>query len=115
MLDFQKRKLSVSVGAALSLSMVGFATLPLTAIAQDDEEQIEEIVVTGSLIKQADYDNANPVTVLSRDEMALTGITDVGITCIKLIFSHTTTLHDFIKFFFCYFRVSIYPICLQLI
>lgn len=78
MLDFQKRKLSVSVGAALSLSMVGFATLPLTAIAQDDEEQIEEIVVTGSLIKQADYDNANPVTVLSRDEMALTGITDVG-------------------------------------
>ena len=47
MLDFQKRKLSVSVGAALSLSMVGFATLPLTAIAQDDEEQIEEIKVKG--------------------------------------------------------------------
>ena len=50
----------------------------MAAFAQDDGEQIEEIVVTGSLIKQADYDNANPVTVLSRDEMALTGITDVG-------------------------------------
>ena len=78
MLNFKEKKLSVSVGAALSLSLTGFAALPMAAFAQDDGEQIEEIVVTGSLIKQADYDNANPVTVLSRDEMALTGITDVG-------------------------------------
>ena len=78
MLNFKEKKLSVSVGAALSLSLTGFAALPMAAYSQDDGEQIEEIVVTGSLIKQADYDNANPVTVLSRDEMALTGITDVG-------------------------------------
>ena len=78
MLNFKEKKLSVSVGAALSLSLTGFAALPMAAFAQDDGEQIEEIVVTGSLIKQADYDNANPVTVLSRDDMALTGITDVG-------------------------------------
>lgn len=78
MLNFKEKKLSVSVGAALSLSLTGFAALPMSAYAQDDGEQIEEIVVTGSLIKQADYDNANPVTVLSRDDMVLTGITDVG-------------------------------------
>jgi len=78
MLNFKEKKLSASVGVALGLSLTGFAALPMTAFAQDDGEQMEEIVVTGSLIKQADYDNANPVTVLSRDEMALTGITDVG-------------------------------------
>ena len=77
MLKFQEKKLPVSVGVALGLSLTGFATLPIAAYAQDDEA-IEEIVITGSLIKQADYDNANPVTVMSRDEMALTGITDVG-------------------------------------
>ena len=77
MLKFQEKKLPVSVGVALGLSLTGFATLPIAAYAQDGEA-IEEIVITGSLIKQADYDNANPVTVMSRDEMALTGITDVG-------------------------------------
>lgn len=49
------------------------------ALAQDDGAgQIEEIVVTGSRIKRADLDSASPVTVLDREAMEATGITDVG-------------------------------------
>ncbi|MEX2497061.1 MAG: TonB-dependent receptor [Woeseia sp.] len=51
-----------------------------SAYAQDapEADQIEEITVTGSRIKRADLDSASPVTVLQRDAILATGITDVG-------------------------------------
>jgi len=54
------------------------------AVAQDadvqefDDATIEEVVVTGSRIARADIDSASPVTVMSRDDIEATGLTDIG-------------------------------------
>ncbi len=71
--------LALGVGAgAMALSYVP------NAVAQDadsqelDDATIEEVIVTGSRIARADIDSASPVTVISREEMAATGLTDVG-------------------------------------
>lgn len=70
--------LSASIRAALGITATIAVALPQTVLAQDDEAGLEEVLVTGSRIKQADLDNANPVTVVSREELQLTGMTDVG-------------------------------------
>ncbi len=72
------KKLEAAVKAALGVS-TGLALLSAgSAFAEDEEAALEEVVVTGSRIKQADYDNSNPVTVVTRDELLITGMTDVG-------------------------------------
>lgn len=43
-----------------------------------DETALEEVIVTGSRIRRADIASASPITVLDRDEIAATGMTDVG-------------------------------------
>lgn len=80
-MNHKRDSLSEAIKRALGLT-VSLTTLTggAFAVAQEDEEVLttEEVVVTGSRIKRADLDNANPVTVVTRDEMMLTGITDVG-------------------------------------
>ncbi|NNE57089.1 MAG: TonB-dependent receptor [Hellea sp.] len=51
----------------------GFAT---GAVAQDSED--DEIVVTGSRIVRADLDSASPITVVDRQDLVISGISDVG-------------------------------------
>jgi iron complex outermembrane receptor protein len=84
-------KLQTAIRAALNMS-VGAGALALTlapnAFAQStdaDEDQtelprleIEETTVTGSRIRRADLDSASPVTILDRDDIIASGITDVG-------------------------------------
>ncbi len=78
----QKRNpLSLAVTAALGLTSAFMLTS--VAVAQDeqsdeDELLLEEVIVTGSRIKRADIDSASPVTVITRTEMEITGLTDVG-------------------------------------
>ena len=52
------------------------------ALAQDEvapsDEPLEEIITTGSRIKRADLDSASPISVLQRDDILASGITDVG-------------------------------------
>lgn len=69
--------LSASIRAALGITATIAVALPQTVLAQE-EAGLEEVLVTGSRIKQADLDNANPVTVVTRDELQLTGMTDIG-------------------------------------
>ncbi|NBT29418.1 MAG: TonB-dependent receptor, partial [Gammaproteobacteria bacterium] len=80
-MNYKRDSLSEAIKRALGLT-VSLTTLTggALAVAQDDEEVLttEEVLVTGSRIKRADLDNANPVTVVTRDEMMLTGMTDVG-------------------------------------
>jgi outer membrane receptor protein involved in Fe transport len=80
-MNHKRDSLSEAIKRALGLT-VSLTTLTggAFAVAQEDEEVLttEEVLVTGSRIKRADLDNANPVTVVTRDEMMLTGITDVG-------------------------------------
>jgi iron complex outermembrane receptor protein len=68
----------LSLGLGAGAFAVGFAP---GAMAQDQasaDEPLEEIITTGSRIKRADLDSASPVTVLKRDDILASGITDVG-------------------------------------
>lgn len=63
-------------------AMASFALASSTVFAQDssDEESstLERVQVTGSRLVRMDIEGANPVTVLDRDDIARTGITDLG-------------------------------------
>jgi outer membrane receptor protein involved in Fe transport len=74
------RKLQYAVRLALGVSASTLALgMSPGALAQDDSVgELEEIVVTGSRIKRADLDSANPVTILDRADIMANGITDVG-------------------------------------
>ncbi len=41
----------------------------LNIVAQDNEEAVEEVVVTGSYIKGSPTDGASPVEIIGRDEI----------------------------------------------
>ena len=81
-MNIARDTLSEAIKRALGLTFSVTTALGGTvAMAQDDVddgEEIEEILITGSKIQRADLDNANPVTVVSRDDMLVTGMTDVG-------------------------------------
>jgi len=76
--------LSEAIKRALGLTFSVTAALGTSvAMAQDNEEdsdegEVEEIIITGSKIQRSDLDNANPVTVVSREDMLVTGMTDIG-------------------------------------
>lgn len=73
---FRKTPLASAVGAisvAGALMALGVST---PAFAQGDE--IEEVVITGSRIKRADLESANPVTVVDSVDIEMSGLTDVG-------------------------------------
>jgi len=82
----KKAPLSYAIKAALSATLLAgvavpsFAQVEESAVANEaaEEEMVEEVYVTGSRIKRPDLDNANPVTVVSREDMVVTGVTDVG-------------------------------------
>jgi len=81
MLSNHKLRTAVRLGLGMGAGAfaVGFAP---GALAQDDagadDEVLEEIITTGSRIKRADLDSASPVTVLQRDDILASGLTDVG-------------------------------------
>jgi len=77
--------LKLAIQFALGLSTGALAFGAPNVFAQDADEQdadddmmIEEVIITGSRIKRADIDSASPVTVITRAEMEITGLTDVG-------------------------------------
>jgi iron complex outermembrane receptor protein len=72
------------LGQAIKLALLSGASVGVgatsSAYAQErpDAEDIEEITVTGSRIKRADLDSASPVTVINREDILATGLSDVG-------------------------------------
>ncbi|MGB5470530.1 MAG: TonB-dependent receptor plug domain-containing protein, partial [Woeseiaceae bacterium] len=68
-------RLGLGIGAGALAA--GFAPGAL-AQGADQDVAIEEIITTGSRIKRADIDSASPVTVLQRDDILASGLTDVG-------------------------------------
>ncbi len=72
----RKNRLTLAVSTAMGLSAAVLA--PNFAHAQDQKEQVEEVIVTGSRIARPDLDSASPVSVINRDEIKVTGLTDVG-------------------------------------
>ena len=71
------RKLARAV--KLALLGVGAAGVSAPAVAQDEgPDDLEEILVTGSRIPRADIASASPVSVIDREDIQITGLTDVG-------------------------------------
>jgi hypothetical protein len=58
-----QKRLAVAVKGAWGVS-TGLAFYGANSFAEEGASSIEEVVVTGSRIKQADFDNANPVTFI---------------------------------------------------
>ncbi len=62
-------------------AMASFALSSSPVFAQDSEEEaadLDRVQVTGSRISRIDIEGANPVTVLDREDIKRTGITDLG-------------------------------------
>jgi outer membrane receptor protein involved in Fe transport len=58
-------------GAAASIAAPAFA-------AEEGAEEVERIEVTGSRIKRADMEGANPIQVITRDALVATGMANMG-------------------------------------
>ena len=71
---FRRNYLSTAVSAALG--MTAAAALPTVANAQE-EQLVEEVVVTGSRIQKANLVSASPVTQVDADEFKFQGTTRV--------------------------------------
>jgi len=69
-----KKKLALSVAASIALGS-GFGNV---ALAQDDEEALEEITVTGTRIRSDDFSNAQPSTVVGSDLLENLGVVNMG-------------------------------------
>jgi iron complex outermembrane receptor protein len=63
---------------ALLASATAFAAYPAMAQDSDDDEKLEEIVVTGSIIRRAETATASPVTVLSAEQLDIRGINTIA-------------------------------------
>lgn len=73
-------KVSNAVRLAIAFGATSTAMFSAGAAvaAEDGANKIEKIQVTGSRIKRADMEGANPVQVISRDDLVASGITNVG-------------------------------------
>src|SRR5690606_25423862 len=62
-------------------AMASIALSSSPVFAQDSEDEaadLDRVQVTGSRISRIDIEGANPVTVLDREDIKRTGITDLG-------------------------------------
>ena len=67
------RAVRMALGAASGVSLAAFAP---NAVAQDPT--VDEVIVTGSRIPRPDLESASPVTVLTKEDIEATGVTDIG-------------------------------------
>jgi iron complex outermembrane receptor protein len=72
---FDIRKFLMSVSVLVGIS--AFAYTP-QVLAQDESEAIEEIIVTGSIIRRAETATASPVTVLTSEQLDMRGINTIA-------------------------------------
>lgn len=82
---FRPNKVRTAVVAALGAAAVGTC---LPALAQDaqpnpNEEPIEEIITTGTILKRADTE-ALPITILGSEEMQIRGLTTISDAALRL-------------------------------
>ena len=60
------------------MSLLVIASFSLGVIAQEDEGDVEEVVVTGSKIKSADLYSFAPVSEVTAEDMAISGKSTKG-------------------------------------
>ncbi len=67
---FQRNKLSLAIASAVGISAVG---INAPVFAQDADEALEEVIVTGSRIRRADLSSVTPVSVTTGEEFKISG------------------------------------------
>ena len=60
------------------MSLLVITSFSLGVIAQEDESDVEEVVVTGSKIKSADLYSFAPVTEVTAEDIAISGKASIG-------------------------------------
>jgi len=68
---------SKKTSLALSISAALFASQSFSAVAANADEEVERIQITGSHIKRTNMEGPSPVTSLSSDDIAKSGVTDL--------------------------------------
>lgn len=70
--------LSLSVAAALGLTVGADLQAQQTPAAGDATQTLDSVVVTGSRLRRVDTETANPVVTVSQEQIAATGKATVG-------------------------------------
>ena len=67
-----------SIAKLIALAMIALVS-PQFAFAEEDEaEELEEVVVTGSRIKRSDFTSASPITVVTGQSIVESGFSNLG-------------------------------------
>jgi outer membrane receptor protein involved in Fe transport len=69
---------NVARAVRITLIAAGAVGAGLYGTASIAQEQLQEVIVTGSRIARPDLEAASPITVIGREAIAETGITDIG-------------------------------------
>jgi len=69
--NFKRSIAAVAVSASIAIPSV-------SAFAEDTVESVERIAVTGSRIKRVNIEGANPIQVITRQDLVVSGISNMG-------------------------------------
>lgn len=75
---YRNSKTASAVRLALVLGATTSAAISAPAAFANDHEQVERVQVTGSRIKRTEMEGANPVQVLTAEDIKISGIDNVG-------------------------------------
>ena len=73
-----KNKMSIAVSGVIGAAVLAGSITSYSFADDHNASEIEEVFVTGSRISRPDLEGASPVTVITREAMIETGVTDVG-------------------------------------
>ena len=69
----KKTPLASAISSITLATALAAASVAVPVFAADDETMIEEVVVTGSRIKRADFTSNAPVATIGSDQIVITG------------------------------------------
>ena len=81
--------------------------------AQENEEALEEVVVTGSYIKGSATDGSSPVQIIGRETIEDLGATTIAVSILRFIYYnliesklYKNIINEFIKNIICPFSIN---------
>ena len=73
-----KRHIPIALAAAVTLSLGGLSAQAQESTAQNNGPALEEVVVTGSLIRRTDTETPSPVQVINSEQLKQSGYTSIA-------------------------------------
>ncbi|HXC58130.1 MAG TPA: TonB-dependent receptor plug domain-containing protein, partial [Steroidobacteraceae bacterium] len=89
-----RHTIAASVRRALLAATVVVAATQMPEVANAASEEIEEVIVTGSLLRRTDTETPSPVTVLTAESLQERGINTVGEALQRLTANGSGTLNN---------------------